>query len=84
MAEQLFNGPVATVAIAGVVTTVVSGMPVGLGEPCFDKLEAGARRGSRTPGTDGWPRAVGPFVLEKAHRKKTGITKSQRGSETDK
>lgn len=24
----------------GVVTTVVSGMPVGLGEPCFDKLEA--------------------------------------------
>ncbi|CAJ1342135.1 unnamed protein product [Effrenium voratum] len=24
----------------GVVTTVVSGMPVGLGEPCFDKFEA--------------------------------------------
>jgi len=24
----------------GAVTTVVSGMPVGLGEPCFDKLEA--------------------------------------------
>eukprot|EP00438_Fugacium_kawagutii_P020266 Skav228744 [mRNA] locus=scaffold4149:6921:22508:- [translate_table: standard] len=24
---------------AGAVTTVVSGMPVGLGEPCFDKLE---------------------------------------------
>ena len=24
----------------GSVTTVVSGVPVGLGEPCFDKLEA--------------------------------------------
>ena len=29
------------VGSSGVVTTVVTGMPIGIGEPCFDKLEAG-------------------------------------------
>lgn len=40
MIEEIENARLEKDSIGGVITCVVSGAPVGLGEPCFDKLQA--------------------------------------------
>eukprot|EP00920_Eleutheroschizon_duboscqi_P011245 GHVT01026342.1.p1 GENE.GHVT01026342.1~~GHVT01026342.1.p1 ORF type:complete len:429 (+),score=43.84 GHVT01026342.1:294-1580(+) len=76
-------------SIGGVVTTVVSQCPVGLGEPCFDKVEAElAKAAMSLPATKGFEIGEGfqgAAMLGSQHNdcfEKAALVKQQAGQQT--